>query len=70
MTCPLKLAVSYTPEDKRVRDITGLLDGILHVLERAGIVKNDGLVIGLSWWPEPVNKQKAGVVCQLYEYSG
>lgn len=49
LTCPIKLVVNYTPGDRRIRDISGMTDAILHLLEKAALVENDGQVYELVW---------------------
>ncbi len=46
---PMMLYVWYWPSDRRIRDRSGMLDAIFHVLERAGIVSNDGLIEDPIW---------------------
>lgn len=49
VTNKCKLIVDYVPGDRIVRDVPGLLDALCHVLERAGIVTNDGLIRDCEW---------------------
>ncbi len=49
ITTKCKLVVDYVPGDRIVRDISGMLDALCHVLERAGIVKCDGLIRDCEW---------------------
>lgn len=41
----LKAYVVFTHADKRRRDVPGLLDALCHVLERAGVVRDDSQII-------------------------
>lgn len=45
LTGLLKATVSLTHADKRKRDVPGMLDALCHVLERAGVVKDDSLIV-------------------------
>ena len=61
-----KATIVFTHADKRRRDIPGMLDALCHVLERAGVVKDDSLIVDwdVHTVPEP-NKAKAGVEIRL-----
>lgn len=43
---PCNIYITYYASDRRRRDTPALLDGIYHVLERAGVVKDDTLLGG------------------------
>lgn len=45
---PVTVIIHYFPGDRRRRDCPALLDGIWHVLERAGVVKDDTLLGGIG----------------------
>ena len=45
---PVDVIIHYFPEDRRRRDVPGIIDGIWHVLERAGVVKDDALLGGFG----------------------
>jgi len=45
----MELRVDYYSEDNRRRDCTALLDAIFHVLEKAGIVKDDAQFKIIDW---------------------
>lgn len=49
ITHRLALIVDYTPGDRRTRDIAGMLDAICHLLERSGLIQNDGLIRDCTW---------------------
>jgi hypothetical protein len=51
------LVVDYTPGDRIVRDVPGLLDALCHVLERSGVVKNDGLIRDCQWHEFPMDRE-------------
>jgi Holliday junction resolvase RusA-like endonuclease len=46
---PLFMEVVYTPSDKRRRDVPGMVDAILHLLEKWGLVADDAWIKGLRW---------------------
>ena len=56
------LTVTYTPGDRIRRDLPGILDALLHVLERGGIVQDDAQVKRLFWEEHPVNRKVPGCV--------
>jgi Holliday junction resolvase RusA-like endonuclease len=41
---PCKATIEYYAGDRKRRDIPAILDGIWHVLERAGVVLDDSLI--------------------------
>jgi len=53
---PIKLIVDYTPGDKRVRDVAGMLDALGHLLERAGVIAHDGLIRDCAWHEFEMNR--------------
>ena len=57
--------ILYTPVDRRKRDLPAVMDGIWHVLERAGIVADDALITGCRWDTGEPSKAGAGVVIVL-----
>ena len=42
---PCKAHVVFRHGDRRRRDVAGMLDALCHVLERAGVVKDDSLIV-------------------------
>lgn len=46
-----QISFSYTPADKRKRDMPGMCDAIFHVLERVGIISDDCLFVKVAWNP-------------------
>ena len=66
MTCPIKLTGVIRFPDKRVADLDGVIGALGHVLERAGVIKNDkqimavNMIISASGTPDT-----AGVWCQI-----
>jgi Holliday junction resolvase RusA-like endonuclease len=65
---PLTLRVEYTPSDRRVRDASGMLDAIFHVLAKAGTIDDDGLIWDIQWIRRPIDKLQARVVLTLSEW--
>lgn len=57
-TGPIILLVRYTPGDKIRRDVPGLLDSLCHLLEYAGIVKDDAQVKNVEWTTWPIDPRK------------
>jgi Holliday junction resolvase RusA-like endonuclease len=53
LTEPVHLEVSYAARDRRRRDVPGMLDALLHLLERAEVIQDDAQVTGVSWVPAP-----------------
>jgi hypothetical protein len=52
-----RLIVDYTPGDLRTRDVPGMLDALCHVLAKAGIVKDDGLIRDVEWHEFPIDRE-------------
>lgn len=49
LTGRLALTVCYTPADRRVRDVSGLLDALFHLLARCGLLLDDGQIRDVTW---------------------
>jgi Holliday junction resolvase RusA-like endonuclease len=64
-TSKCRLVVDYVPGDRIVRDVPGLLDALCHVLERAGIVKNDGLIRDCQWHEFEMDREQPLVTVTL-----
>lgn len=45
----IRLSCYYVPGDKRVRDVPGILDALCHLIVKAGLLVDDGLVRGVIW---------------------
>lgn len=54
---PLHLIVDYVPGDRRKRDVPGMLDALLHVLERGKCMLDDAQVKQVTWTPFPIDRQ-------------
>lgn len=57
-TEPVCLIVDYVPGDRRIRDRSGMLDAIFHLLERGRIVANDGLIEDVEWHTYPMDRER------------
>ena len=57
----------YTPEDNRRRDAPAVLDGLLHLFEKAGIVTDDRWVANFHYTTMPASKENAGIVIDYTE---
>ena len=62
---PLRLRVLYTPSDNRRRDVSAILDGLFHVLERSGIVRDDALIKDVEFHTNTVDKENPCVFMEL-----
>ena len=65
----LTLLVDYTPGDLRTRDVAGMMDAICHLLERSGLIENDGLIRDCLWHEFPMDRKypQAIVTLRLWE---
>jgi hypothetical protein len=59
--------IEYTPEDNRRRDCTGILDGIMHCLEKSKIVSDDCIIKHLRYNELTANKSNPGVIITVTE---
>jgi Holliday junction resolvase RusA-like endonuclease len=65
ITKKCKLIVDYTPADARVRDVDGMLSALCHVLAKAGIVKDDGLIREVDWHEFPMDRENPMAVVTI-----
>ncbi len=65
-TTPVHMMLDYVPGDRRVRDATAILDGILHFLEASGIVENDKLIKKISYVEHPKNPHNPRIQVTLF----
>lgn len=56
-TGPVRLIVDYVPGDVRRRDLPGMLDALLHLFEKAKLVKDDAQVVACTWTPFPLDRK-------------
>ena len=60
-----RLIVDYTPADNRVRDVDGMLSALCHVLAKAGIIKDDGLIRDVEWHEFPMDREQPMAVVTI-----
>ena len=58
----ITLHCEYTPGDQRTRDVDGMLGALMHVIVKANLLKDDGLVWGVTWRREAMNRQEPKLV--------
>lgn len=62
---PLQSTISlecvYRPGDRRTRDVPGMLDALLHLIVKAGLLVDDGLVWGVTWRREDMDRNNPGL---------
>lgn len=42
--CPVSVTIYLFQNDKRNRDVSAILDAVCHILEKVGIIEDDGLI--------------------------
>lgn len=57
----ISLECEYTPGDARTRDVSGMLDALFHLIVRAGLLVDDGLVWAVTWRRNEMDRQKPGL---------
>lgn len=62
---PVSLTCDYWPGDHRTRDVSGMLDALFHLLGKAGVLKDDGLIYNVTWRRHDVNQKFPKVVMEL-----
>lgn len=55
---PLHLIVDYVKGDLRRRDLPGMTDALLHLIEKAGYVLDDAQVVQQTWTPFPIDRTR------------
>lgn len=58
---PVRFSVWYWAGDKRIRDVSGMLDALFHLVVYVGILKNDGLVRDVLWRYQGLNRKNPKV---------
>jgi Holliday junction resolvase RusA-like endonuclease len=53
----MSLTVYYRPLDRRQRDVPGMLDALLHLLERAEVIQDDAQVKAVWWTRAPTTQE-------------
>ncbi len=69
ITDPVRLHCQYWPGDRRTRDVSGMEDALFHVLVRAGVLKDDGLVWDCLWFRQPMNRKGPKVLITITSWS-
>lgn len=57
LSVPLRATVCYYPGDLRRRDMPAIIDGVWHVLERSGVVKDDALIHEVDYTQMPLDRK-------------
>lgn len=57
----------YTPGDKRIRDVPGMLDALCHLIVKAGLLMDDGQVRRVTWIENVMDRERAGVQFSVHE---
>ena len=63
---PCSVDILYTAGDRRRRDVPAILDAIFHVLERAGVVKDDSLIENVNF-KKFYDKELPGVLMTIWK---
>lgn len=66
-TTPCRVDVTYTPGDRRRRDVPAVMDALCHVLERANIVTDDCLLEDWSWKQAELDRENPGAEIVITE---
>ena len=61
LATPVTLECEYTPGDLRVRDVDGMLGALLHVIVKAGLLTDDGLVWAVTWRRMEMDRKQPGL---------
>lgn len=61
------LECEYTPGDRRTRDVPGMLDALLHLIVKAGLLVDDGLVWGVTWRRTEMDRNNPSVTFTITE---
>lgn len=67
---PVTLKVEYWPGDRRTRDVPGMQDALFHLIVKAGILQDDGLIYDCHWLRQPMNRQFPKTILTIHEWSG
>lgn len=63
----ISLECEYTPGDRRTRDVPGMLDALLHVIVKAGLLVDDGLVWAVTWRRMDMDRNQPGLKFTISE---
>lgn len=67
---PVQMIVDYVPGDARRRDVPGMTDALLHLLEKAKIVADDVQVQSLIWTPFAMDRQYPRCTVTIRHWEG
>ena len=70
VSTPVTLECEYTPGDARTRDVDGMLGALLHVIVKAGLLVDDGLVWAVTWRRNEMDRQKPGLRFTMTKQEG
>jgi len=62
---PCAASFAYFPGDLRRRDVPGMIDALFHVLERFGLVKDDSLIVDVTWKKWPLDRENPRVIVEI-----
>ncbi len=65
---PVSLVCEYWPKDLKTRDVTGMGDAIFHLLVKAGILKDDGLIYDFTWTRHELNRKFPKLLIEIRPY--
>lgn len=69
-TTDIFLSILYHPLDRRVRDVSGMLDALFHLLMYTHILEDDGQIKGVYWSPPPLPTAPSWCVAMRLEAMG
>lgn len=61
----MEMSVSYVAGDRRRRDVPGMLDALMHILERAQIIEDDAQIRHVAWQELGMDRQRPRVTMTL-----
>ena len=62
----LSIEVLYWPGDLRRRDVPGMVDALFHVIEKAGIVRDDAQLKHVHFWTQELDRTNPRVEVSLW----
>lgn len=66
----VSIECDYTPGDRRTRDVPGMLDALFHVIVKAGLLVDDGLVWAVTWRRNEMDRQQPGLRFTMTKQEG
>lgn len=64
---PITAHITHVPTDRRRRDVPGMIDGLWHLLERFGVVKDDCLIENVTFDTNRGGDETPGIFLILKE---